>query len=255
MTDPITIARRCLPLIDLTSLNEQDTPAVIHHLCDQAATRFGPVAAVCVYPEHVHGARTRLDSLGASVIRVATVVNFPDGSHDAARAERETRRAVSAGADEIDLVFPWRAFLAGDSSIGIDILQRCRKASAGCVLKVILETGELKDPELIRAAADMALAEGADFLKTSTGKTAVSATPESAQILLQAVQDSGHKAGVKVAGGVRRVADAGVYLALADEMFGPDWVRPAHFRFGASALLADVLSVLNGGAPTLASGY
>ena len=255
MTDPITIARRCLPLIDLTSLNEQDTPQAIRDLCDQAVTRFGPVAAVCVYPEHVFGARLHLDSLGASAIRVATVVNFPDGGADAARAERETRRAVSAGADEIDLVFPWRAFLSGDTSVGIDMLQRCRKASSGQVLKVILETGELKDPELIRAAADMALAEGADFLKTSTGKTTVSATPEAARILLDAVHEGGTQSGVKIAGGVRRVSDAGLYLSLADAVCGPDWVRPTHFRFGASALLADAVAVLDGGTLTQTNGY
>lgn len=239
--DTLIAARRCLPLIDLTSLGERDTPADIARLCVKARTRFGDVAAVCVYPEHVHGARL---ALAGSGVRVATVVNFPDGANDAGRAERETLRAIAAGADEIDVVFPWRAFLAGDAVDGALLLRRCRQAAAGATLKVILETGELKDPALIRAAADIALAEGADFVKTSTGKVPVNATPEAARVLLEAVRDAGGRAGVKVAGGVRQASEAAIYLALADSLSGVDAVTPARFRFGASALLDDVLRVL-----------
>ena len=120
---------------------------------------------------------------------------------------------------------------------------------------MILESGEIADPAKIRAAADLALAAGADFVKTSTGKVAVNATPEAARLLLEAVRDLARPTGVKVSGGIRTVADAAVYLELADRIMGPAWVRPETFRFGASGLLADVLATLDGTAPAAATGY
>jgi deoxyribose-phosphate aldolase len=194
------IALRALAALDLTSLNEGDTPEDIAALCARARTPYGAAAAVCVYPEHVSTARRVLMGAGAPV-RVATVVNFPDGSADPARAERETRRAIAAGADEIDVVFPWRALIAGDAAVGARVVSDCKAAlPAGASLKVILETGELKDAGLIRRASDIALAHGADFLKTSTGKVPVNATPEVARVMLQAILDAKSGCGLKVAG-------------------------------------------------------
>lgn len=246
-------ALRALAALDLTSLNEGDTPDDIAALCARARTPHGAAAAVCVYPEHVTTAR-RL--LAGAAVRVATVVNFPDGAADPARAERETRRAIAAGAEEIDVVFPWRALIAGDGAVGARVVSDCKAVlPPGAQLKVILETGELKDTGLIRRASDIALAHGADFLKTSTGKVPVNATPEAARVMLQAIVDAKSGSGLKVAGGVRRVADAAVYFDLVDTMMGPDWASPVRFRIGASGLLDDVLAVLSGTTATVASGY
>ena len=237
-------ARRALAALDLTSLGEDDMPAHIEQLCAAAAGAGGPPAAVCVYPEHIATARQALDRLGLQQVRIATVTNFPDGSADAARAVRETRRAVAAGADEVDVVFPWRAFREGQHETAAHLVAASKAACGARPLKVILETGELGDAGLIRDAADCALAAGADFIKTSTGKVAVNATPAAARIMLEAIRDHGGSAGFKAAGGVRTVADAAAYFALADAILGPAWATPAHFRLGASGLLADIRAVL-----------
>ncbi|MBU2326157.1 MAG: deoxyribose-phosphate aldolase, partial [Alphaproteobacteria bacterium] len=165
--------------------------------------------------------------------------------------------AIRDGADEIDLVIPYRKFIAGDEAAVSEMVAAVRKACAAPVLlKVILETGELKDKALIRRASEIAIAEGADFIKTSTGKVAVNATLEAADIMLQAIRDSRRKVGFKPAGGISTVADAGHYLRLADTIMGEDWVMPSTFRFGASGLLDDILAVLSGAqSPTVASGY
>jgi deoxyribose-phosphate aldolase len=163
------LATRLLPLLDLTSLGEDDTPATIEALCARARSAPLPPAAVCVYPEHVPTARR---ALRGPPVRVATVVNFPDGGEDADRVARETRRALAAGADEIDLVFAWRAFLRGDATLAREAIAAARRACAGATLKLILETGELGTPEAIRAASQRGLGAGVDFLKTSTGNAA-----------------------------------------------------------------------------------
>lgn len=253
--DLTRIARQTLPLVDLTSLNEQDTPVCIRSLCERASTRFGKVAAVCVYPEHVHGARMHLAAIGSPDVRVATVINFPDGSADPERARRETWRAVSAGAEEIDLVIPWRSFLAGDRDAVTAVVSASRAACAGWPLKVILETGELKSPTLIREAGQLAIDAGADFLKTSTGKVAVNATLEAAAVLCQLIREQSRPVGLKIAGGVRRTEDAAAYLALIERELGAEFIRPARCRFGASALLDDLQNVLSGHRQDGVSGY
>jgi len=247
--DFVAAARRALAALDLTSLGEADTPARIEALCAQAAGPGGPPAAVCVYPEHIGTARRALDALGLPDVRVATVANFPEGSDDAGRARRETRRAVAAGADEIDVVFPWRAWQAGDTDSGPQLVAACRAVATGRVLKVILETGELASSELIRGASLAALDAGADFIKTSTGKVAVNATPEAARVMLEAIRARGGRAGFKAAGGVRSVADAALYLELADEILGAGWATPQRFRIGASALLTEIRAVIAGTTP------
>jgi deoxyribose-phosphate aldolase len=177
-------------------------------------------------------------------IAVAAVANFPDGGSDIARAVRETGAIVDAGAQEVDVVMPYR-----DLAAAAALLAAVRRACAGLRLKVILETGELKEAAPIRRAAGIALDAGADFLKTSTGKTPVSATPEAAALLLQAIAQGGHaRVGFKAAGGIRTVADAAVYIELAARHLGAAAVGPQRFRIGASALLNDIEAVLGGSA-------
>lgn len=237
-------AARVLAALDLTSLGEDDTPETITSLC-KAAAGGGHPAAVCVYPEHIGTARRALDAQGAADVAIATVVNFPDGSSDIARALRETRRSLAAGADEIDIVFPWRASMSGDRESGPLMLQCCKEICGARLLKAILETGALGDPLLIRELCLVALASGADFIKTSTGKGSSGATPEAAKVILECIREQNGRGGFKAAGGIQSIAEAGRYLALADEILGPDWTTPANFRIGANSLLRELRSVLN----------
>lgn len=257
MTDANPLAQQALQLMDLTSLNDSDTDAVITKLCESARTPFGSPAAVCVYPAFIATARKALVLSGLSQVRVATVTNFPDGSADLDRAVRETRDAVAAGAHEVDVVLPYRTLMAGDADVPAALVRACKAACGSAVaLKVIIESGELKTPALIREASDIAIAAGADFIKTSTGKVAVNATLEAAEIMLTAIAESGKDVGFKAAGGIRTSAEAAQYLALAERILGADWITPRHFRFGASSLLNDLLATLKGQAPSAStSGY
>ena len=244
--DRRALARRALAALDLTSLGEDDDRARIEALCDAANTAHGVPAAMCVYPEWIATCRRRLHDLGLQQVAVATVVNFPEGAADPARVHRETRRALAAGAHEIDVVLPWRHLQAGDAAIARAVLDACREACGPNVrMKVILETGALETEALTREAAGIALDAGADFLKTSTGKVAVNATPEAARILLQASHARRGQCGFKAAGGIRTLADAAGYFALADDILGPHWATPERFRFGASSLLGEILAVLD----------
>ena len=231
VSDMGAVARRALPLLDLTDLGETCTETKIDALCRDA--KAGPVAAICVWPRFVtQGAR----ALSGTGIRIATVINFPEGGEDCARTTDDTAEALRDGADEVDLVLPYRALMRGDAALARDMVEAVRDVCGSALLKVILETGELGNPERIRAASRLALEAGADFLKTSTGKSPVSATLEAAEAMLTEVRASGRPAGLKVSGGLRNVADAAAYLALADRIMGPDWVTPKTFRLGASSL-------------------
>lgn len=230
------VARRALPLLDLTDLGETCTEPRIDALCRDA--KRGGVAAICVWPRFIEqGAR----ALAGTGIRIATVINFPDGGEDCARATDDTAEALRDGAGEIDLVLPYRALLRGEAAIARDMVEAVRDTCGSAILKVILETGELADPDRIREASRIALEAGADFLKTSTGKSAVSATPEAAEAMLAEIRASGRPAGLKVSGGLRSIADAATYLALADRLMGPAWVSPKTFRLGASSLFAALI--------------
>lgn len=238
-------ARQALALMDLTSLNDDDINTTIRALCARAATPAGHPAAVCVYPAFVATAREALSENGlAGKVKIATVTNFPHGGADVEAAALETREAVAQGADEVDVVFPYHALLAGDESVGRELVAACKAACGDATLKVILETGELKTPALIRRASELAIAGGADFLKTSTGKVPVNATLEAADILLTAIREADREVGFKAAGGVRSTQDAGDYLRLAERLMGTGWATPEHFRFGASGLLDDLLKTL-----------
>jgi deoxyribose-phosphate aldolase len=228
--------REMVALVDLTSLTGEETDADIAALCEQAQTPAGPVAAVCVYGQYVTRAVAGLEGTG---IPVAAVANFPEGDLDADRAVRETEQAVQDGAREVDVVLPWRAFLAGDRAGAMAVVEATREACP-VLLKVILESGRLQAPEVIGAAARDALAVGADFVKTSTGKLQPAATLPAAAVMLEAVRDHG-LGGFKASGGIRTAEDAAGYLELADALFGPEWATPATFRLGASSLLDDLL--------------
>lgn len=240
MTDA-DFARRALALIDLTDLSDDCTPERIAALAAKARRSPVPVAALCIWPEFLTQARAALGD--ASPIRLATVVNFPQGGENVAQACAETRRALEDGADEIDLVLPWRALLDDRETIARDLVRAVADVASGRgTLKVILETGELKTPERIAQASALALENGADFLKTSTGKTPVSATPEAARVMLTAIRDSRSHAGFKASGGLRTLDQARLYLALADEIMGAGWADARRFRFGASALFDPLLA-------------
>jgi deoxyribose-phosphate aldolase len=230
-------------LLDLTSLGEGDMPAQIEALCTSARTRHGLPAALCVYPEHVTTVRR---AMHGTVVKVATVVNFPDGGSDPARAARETRRALAAGADEIDLVLPYDTLRRGEPALAEAVVRACREACGSATLKLILETGELATPDLIRRACAIGLAAGVDFLKTSTGKVPVNATPAAAALMLDAIAGAGGRCGFKAAGGIRTLDDAAIYLELAAERLGEAWIDPAHFRIGASTLFGELTAALDG---------
>ena len=242
---PITgpaLARRAMRLLDLTSLEDNLGEADIVALCRRGQTRLGPVAGVCVLPRFVGVARTTLDSV-ASAIRVVSVVNFPDGGDDVARAGEEAAQAVAAGAEEIDLMFPYRRYQAGDRDEALAMVIGCRAVCGPDVtLKVILETGSFSQAAQLAAAARDVVAEGADFLKTSSGRHPKGATLSAAAVLLGVIHETGGRTGLKVSGGIREGAAVARYLALADAIMGPDWVSPATFRIGASALLDDLLT-------------
>ena len=243
MTETKALASKIVSLIDLTSLNTSDTADVIRDLCTRSLTPIGPTAAVCVYKEHVKTARQTLDERGNKVTQVATVVNFPEAKGSVAEVVSETEWAIEQGADEIDLVYPYHLAMEGDFESGIEMVKAVKKTcSSKALLKVILETGELKDPELIAKASDDALIAGADFVKTSTGKVDINATLEAAELMLKSIKKSSPQAGFKAAGGIRTLEQAQQYIEQAEQIMGNGWVESKVFRFGASGLLDDVLS-------------
>ena len=252
MTDATT-AKRALPLIDLTNLEDGCMAADIRALAARAETPHGAVAALCVWPDFVE---LSADLVSGTGIDVATVVNFPGGDRPLAEVVTLTERCVAAGATEIDTVIPYRALMAGDERAVSDHVEAVREATGGARLKTILETGEIGDETLVRRAAQLCIEAGADFIKTSTGKVSTNATPAAARWMLEEIRDSGrHGVGLKPAGGIRTVEDAAAYLALADEAMGDGWVGKATFRFGASSLLGNVLAALEGTEADTGTGY
>ena len=257
MSDIQQAAQRALNLMDLTTLNDDDTDALVIALCHQAKSPAGLTAAICIYPRFIPIARKTLREIGAEQVRIATVTNFPHGNDDIEIAVAETRAAVAYGADEVDVVFPYRALMAGNEAVGSALVRQCKAACGDQVLlKVIIETGELKSEALIRRASELAIAAGADFIKTSTGKVPVNATLEAARIMLEVIKATDSRVGFKPAGGVKNAEQAAEYLDLAASILGDDWVTPRTFRFGASSLLASLLATLgHGPAPVAGSGY
>jgi len=239
--DPAEVARRALPLVDLTSLNEADDGDTVVRLCDRARTPAGSVAAVCIWPVFVAIAKSNLRGSG---VKVATVVNFPGGSFATDRVVAQVGEALADQADEIDVVMNYADIVQGSGTRAYEQLVKVREACGPSTMKVILETGSLAKPALIQKAAAIAVEAGADFLKTSTGKVPVGATPGAARILLEACRTAARPVGFKASGGIRDIAGAYEYLTLADTICGPSWAAPGTFRFGASGLLDALVSAL-----------
>jgi deoxyribose-phosphate aldolase len=237
------LARRLISLTDLTSLNESDDAASVQALSLLACRSPVSPAAVCIWARFIPVA---LDALGNRDIPVCAVANFPHGAAPTAEAVAETAAAVAAGAAEVDVVFPYRALLAGDTLAGLSLVRGCREACAErALLKVILETGQLSSAEHIRRAAEIAIDGGAHFLKTSTGKTQPAATPDAAAVLLDviaAARGRGRSVGFKASGGIRTIDDATVYLTLYEQRLGAGSASAGNFRIGASALFKELLS-------------
>lgn len=236
-------------MMDLTTLEGKDTPGKIRAMCAKAmhpkpGDRSIPsVAAVCVYPALIEEAKDALRGSGVKVASVAT--GFPSGQTFRAIKVAEVREAVAAGADEVDMVIDRGAFLSGDYATVFDEIVDVKEACGNAHLKVILETGELGTFDQVRRASILAMAAGADFIKTSTGKVTPAATLPVTLVMLEAIRDfekaTGRLIGMKPAGGIRTAKEAIQYLVVLYETLGPRWMTPDRFRFGASSLLNDVL--------------
>jgi deoxyribose-phosphate aldolase len=239
-------------MMDLTTLEGADTPGKVAALCskgirpDPTDASIPSVAAICVYPSMI---RTAVEHLRGSDVRVASVATaFPSGQSFIEVKLAETRAAVAAGADEIDMVIDRGAFLGGDYQTVFDEIVAVKEAAGSAHLKVILETGELGTYDNVRRASVLAMAAGADFIKTSTGKINPAATPPVALVMMEAIRDfhreAGRVVGLKPAGGIRTAKQAIHYLVILHETLGPDWMTPDRFRLGASSLLNDCLMQL-----------
>jgi deoxyribose-phosphate aldolase len=236
-------------MMDLTTLEGRDTPGKVRALCakgrrpDPSDPRIPSVAAICIYPSLIAEAKAALAGSGVKIASVATA--FPSGQTFRDIKLAETREAVDAGADEIDMVIDRGAFLAGDYAAVYDEVVAVKEASGPATLKVILETGELGTYDNVRRASILAMAAGADFIKTSTGKVQPAATLAVSLVMLEAIRDfhrhTGRAVGMKPAGGIRTSKEAIAYLVTLYETLGPAWMTPDRFRFGASTLLNDVL--------------
>ncbi|MFI3269196.1 MAG: deoxyribose-phosphate aldolase [Rikenellaceae bacterium] len=244
----------CLSCVDLTTLSPCDTEQSVRAFAERAVVlcqehpEFGRVASLCVYPPFVECVGMVVDGSGLSITAVAG--GFPSSQTFLEVKALEVAMAVESGADEIDIVIAVGEILEGrydEAQSEVEMLRQ-EIGDESVTLKVILETGELKTPELIYAAAMVAMRGGADFIKTSTGKTALSATPEAAIVMCQAIKDfeveSGRKVGIKVAGGVRTAADCALYYRIVEAELGCDWLTPSLFRIGASAALDNLLAEL-----------
>jgi deoxyribose-phosphate aldolase len=244
--------RLAVRMMDLTTLEGKDSPGKVRSLCAKALRpldtdpTIGPVGAVCVYPNMVPVAVEALKGSGVHVASVATA--FPSGLSPLPIKLEDVRRAVDFGADEIDMVIDRGAMLSGEYARVYDEIAQTKQACGAAHLKVILETGELGTYDTVRRASDIAMAAGADFIKTSTGKITPAATPAVTLVMLEAIRDffyaTGRRIGMKPAGGIRTAKQALHYLVIVKETLGDAWLTPDLFRFGASTLLNDVLMQL-----------
>jgi deoxyribose-phosphate aldolase len=236
-------ARRLMSLTDLTSLNDSDDATSVRALSELARTAPVRPATVCIW---ARGIPVALEALQGTGIAVCAVANFPSGAADPSAAAAVSAAAVAAGAREVDVVFPFRAMLAGDLQVGLRLVRACREACAErALLKVILETGQLLEAANIRQAAETAIDGGAHFLKTSTGKTQPAATPEAADVLLEVIAAAarrGRSIGFKASGGIRTIEDALVYLTLYEQHFGKASAAASSFRIGASGLFKELVA-------------
>src|SRR5262245_7275876 len=245
--------RLAISMLDLTTLDGKDSQGKVRQLCRKAIRPLPGdpsvphVAAVCVYPNLVPAAKAALAGSGVKVASVAT--GFPAGLTPLPVKLEETRRAVAMGADEIDMVIDRGAFLSGDHAAVFEEISSVKAACGPAHLKVILETGELETYDNVRRASHLAMAAGADFIKTSTGKVAPAATPSVVLVMLEAIRDhyfeTGRRVGLKPAGGVRTTKQALHLLVLVKETLGDAWLTPDLFRIGASTVTNDLLMQLS----------
>lgn len=244
------LLRLALSMIDLTTLEGQDTPERVIALCRKAKRPLAEdaslpsVAAVCVYPTMVPHARAALGP-GSEVKLASVATGFPSGLTPLPIKLDEVERTVAEGADEIDMVIDRGAFLAGDDARVFEEIALVKAACGKAALKVILETGELGTLDNVAAASRLAIAAGADFIKTSTGKIQPAATMEVGLVMLEAIREhyleTGQKIGMKPAGGIRTSKEALHWLVMVAETLGTDWMTNERFRFGASSLVNDIL--------------
>jgi deoxyribose-phosphate aldolase len=248
--------RMAISMVDLTTLEGQDTPGKVAQLAAKAVcpaperAEIPSCAALCVYPARVPDARRALAGSGVAVASVAT--GFPSGLTAMELRLEETRRAVADGAEEVDMVISRDAYLAGDDARVIEEVEQVKDACGPAHLKVIVEADELGGYDHLRHATLLAMEGGADFVKTSTGKVGKGATPGATLVMLEAVRDYVHRhgraVGMKAAGGVRTSKQAIHLLVLVKETVGDEWLTPDRFRIGASSLLNDLLMQYEHGA-------
>jgi deoxyribose-phosphate aldolase len=245
----IAALKMTLSMIDLTTLEGKDSRGKVIQLCYKAAhlhdqyPGLPTVAAVCIYPNMVAVASNALQGTGIRTAAVATA--FPSGMTSPEIKLDEVRQVVDDGADEVDMVISRGRFLRGDYDYVADEITAVKEACGKAHLKVILETGELGTLDNVRRASDLAMASGADFIKTSTGKIKPAATPPVVLVMLEAIRNyyyrTGRRVGMKPAGGISTAKQAVQYLVMLRETLGNEWLTPALFRFGASSLANDVL--------------
>jgi deoxyribose-phosphate aldolase len=245
----------CLGCLDLTSLGVGDSDVSVTGFVEKAARmavdfpRLPPVASVCVWPSMVDVAGLALGGSGIAITSVAG--GFPSSQTFIEVKMLEAAMAIESGADEIDVVIGVGEMLSGEiDRMGGTLALLREEIGPETVLKVIVESGALETPELIRAASLVAMMAGADFVKTSTGKISPAATPEAAVVMCGAIRDfhskTGRRVGFKAAGGVRTAADASLYYTIVEQILGPEWLSPEGFRIGASSLAGDLLTAIEG---------
>lgn len=244
---PVTIndglKEKVVGLIDFTNLNENETEQNLSSWCQKAQNTYGQVAAICTYPQFV---RLMVANFAGTSIKIDTVANFPSGDERLQDVLIEINRALTDGATEIDVVFPYHRYLAGERQYATSFVETC-KAACGeqALLKVILETGALGDSAIIADATYDAILGGADFIKTSTGKVSDGASLEAAAVILLVIKHAQSKVhrrlGIKISGGVKDLQQALLYLELAENIMGRDWPSKETFRIGSSKLLDEIL--------------
>ncbi len=241
--DDVSAAKLLISSLDLTSLNNSDTEEKIKDLCTKASTPYGKVPAVCIYSQFIPFAKSILPS----DIKIATVINFPEGQADLNLLEKELNTAINLGADELDVVLPYKTLLSENIDFCTKYLQISRTISAKKTLKIIIESSELKTIEKIKQASNLCISANVDFIKTSTGKTEISATPEAANIILETIKQSGKNIGFKASGGIKTLTDAKKYLSLTQSIMGVNWINSSHFRIGASSVLTNLIETIEQG--------
>lgn len=237
------LVQKLISSLDLTSLNQSDTEKDITSLCQKAQTVYEKVSAVCVYPQFISLAKNLLKNTGISI---ATVINFPQGNSDISAIKTQLLNSINFGADEIDAVFPYHDFLCGNIEICKTFLDTLTQNKIGKKIKIILESGAFIEQQKLQQACSLCLKYDIDFLKTSTGKTPVSATPQAAETIINAIKSASANVGIKVSGGIKTFDQAAQYYNIIKTTMGENWISPQHFRIGASSLLDNLLQEAKG---------